>query len=87
MKFKVEWSRDALKDIKKLDKPMAARITQAIQMFSETGEGDVKRLTNAGGLYRLRVGTWRVLFRIVHGEVRIMLVQGVLPRGEAYKRM
>ena len=87
MRYEVEWSRDALKDIKRLDKPLVTRITSAIEVFAQTGEGDVKRLTNARGIYRLRVGDWRILFRIIDGEIQIMLIQGVLPRGEAYKRM
>ena len=76
----------ALKDIRQLDKPLIARITRAIEVFAETGSGDVKRLTNADGAYRLRVGEWRVRFRLVHREIQIMLIQAVLPRGEAYKR-
>lgn len=51
-----------------------------------SGRGDMKRLTNADGAYRLRVGEWRVLFRRVHAEMHIMLIQAGLPRGEAHKR-
>lgn len=87
MIYEVQWSRDALKDMRKLDKPLVARIALAIEMFAQTGKGDVKRLTNAFGVYRLRVGTWRVLFRIIDDEIQIMFIQGVFPRGEAYKRL
>jgi len=38
------------------------RILLALTRFGETGEGDVKLLTDRPGLYRLRVGKWRVLF-------------------------
>lgn len=86
MRYEIEWSQGALKDIRRLDKPLIARITRAIEVFAETGRGDVKRLTNADGAYRLRVGEWRVRFRLVHTEIQIMLIQAVLPRGEAYKR-
>lgn len=86
MRYHVEWSRQALRDMRRLDKPLVTRITHAVATFAETGHGDVKRLTNAGGVYRLRVGDWRVRFRLVEGEIEIMLVQNVLPRGEAYKR-
>ncbi|MHB1627892.1 MAG: type II toxin-antitoxin system RelE family toxin [Bacilli bacterium] len=86
MRYEIEWSQGALKDIRRLDKPLIARITRAIEVFAETGRGDVKRLTNADGAYRLRVGEWRVRFRLVHREIQIMLIQAVLPRGEAYKR-
>jgi len=87
MRYAVEWSRDSIKDIKRLDKPLVARITYAIEAFADEGKGDVKRLVDADGVYRLRVGDWRVLFRLLHNEVHVMLIQSVLPRGEAYKRM
>ena len=86
MKYEIEWSHEALKDVRRLDKPVATRITHAIELFAETGHGDVKKLTNAGGAYRLRVGDWRVRFTIIDGELHVMLIQSVLSRGEAYKR-
>lgn len=86
MRYEIEWSQGAIKDIRRLDKPLIARITRSIEVFAETGRGDVKRLTNADGVYRLRVGEWRVRFRLVRTEIQIMLIQAVLPRGEAYKR-
>ncbi|OPG15424.1 type II toxin-antitoxin system RelE family toxin [Ferroacidibacillus organovorans] len=86
MRYEIEWSQGSLKDIRRLDKPLIERITRAIEVFAETGRGDVKRLINADGAYRLRVGEWRVRFRFVHREIQIMLIQAVLPRSEAYKR-
>lgn len=86
MTFRVEWTRRALKDMRRLDKPTASRIIASVETFAETGRGDVKRLTNASGQYRLRVGDWRVRFRI-DTEIRILSVLRVLPRGEAYRDM
>ncbi|GMA66265.1 type II toxin-antitoxin system RelE/ParE family toxin (plasmid) [Alicyclobacillus fastidiosus] len=85
MKYDVEWSRQSIRDLRRLDKPTTSRIVNAVEMFAHTGHGDVKKLTNAGGQYRLRVGDWRVRFT-VDTEVRILGVLRVLPRGEAYKR-
>jgi len=75
MRYEIEWSQGALKDIRRLDKPLIARITGVIEVFAETGRGDLKRLTNADGAYRLRVGEWRVRFRLVHREIQIMLIK------------
>lgn len=86
MRYEIKWAQGAVKDIRRLDNPLIVRITRAIEAFAETGRGDGKRLTNADGAYRLRVGEWRVLFRLVHTDIQIMLIQAVLPRGEAYKR-
>ena len=80
------WSQGAIKHIRRLDKSLMIRIIRAIEEFAEMGRGDVKRLTQADGAYRLRVGQWRVRFRLIQTDNPIMLIQSVLPRGEAYKR-
>jgi mRNA-degrading endonuclease RelE of RelBE toxin-antitoxin system len=50
--------------------------------YGSTGEGTVKRLTDREGLYRLRVGKWRIFFDLDSpGTVR---VHGLDNRGEAY---
>jgi mRNA interferase RelE/StbE len=48
-------------------------------------DGDVKRLRGRGDEWRLRVGDWRVRFR-VDWERHIIVVIAVLPRGSAYAR-
>ena len=45
--------------------------------------GDVKRLIGCPGVYRLRVGTWRVLFELADGDV--IVVYRIAPRGSAYQ--
>jgi len=58
------------------------RILLVLTRYGETGEGDVKKLTDRPGLYRLRVGKWRVFFDLdTTNEVRI---HGIDTRGEAY---
>jgi len=42
------------------------RILLALTHYGETGEGDVKRLTDREGLYRLRVEKWRVFSTLTH---------------------
>jgi mRNA interferase RelE/StbE len=45
--------------------------------------GDVKRLVGSVGLWRLRVGDWRVIFRRDE-ENRVIIVVTVSARGSAY---
>ncbi|CAB3396059.1 type II toxin-antitoxin system RelE family toxin [Kyrpidia spormannii] len=66
MTYSVSWSRQALRDLQKLDKSTATRIIAAVETFAETGRGDVRRLSNVDGEYRLRVGNWRVRFILNH---------------------
>ena len=38
----VEWSKPALKELKRLDRKLRLRIVAAVARFAETSEGDVK---------------------------------------------
>jgi mRNA-degrading endonuclease RelE of RelBE toxin-antitoxin system len=52
----------ARSDLRRLDRDTAMRIPHALTRHGCTGEGDVKQLTDREGLYRLRVGKWRIFF-------------------------
>jgi len=78
----IEWSRKAESDIRKLDPPIAKRISAALDRFAETEHGDVVRLQGCDE-YRLRVGDWRVRFRLESGNVAVILRIG--HRSEAYR--
>jgi hypothetical protein len=59
---------------RRLDRETAMRILVALARFQSTGEGDVKLLTDREGLYRLRVGKWRVFFDLdAPDEIRAMV--------------
>jgi mRNA-degrading endonuclease RelE of RelBE toxin-antitoxin system len=76
------WEPAARTDLRRLDRKTAMRILLALTRYSQIGEGDVKPLTDREGLYRFRVGKWRVFFDLDRpGEVRI---HGIDNRGEAY---
>jgi len=76
------WDPAARSDLRRLDRDTAMRILLTLTRYGETGEGDVKALTDREGLYRLRVGKWRVLFDLDDPlEVRI---HGIDNRGQAY---
>jgi mRNA interferase RelE/StbE len=83
VKWTVEWSKGSLRDLRRLDTAVAQRVIQAVSRLAETGEGDVKKLKDMGGLMRLRVGDWRVFFRF--DTVRqLILVLNVVNRRDAY---
>ena len=72
----------ARSDLRRLDRDTAMRILHALTRYGSIGEGDVKRLTDRAGLYRLRVGKWRIFFDLDSPDsVRI---HGIDNRGEAY---
>ena len=83
MTYAVEWSKDALKTLRRIDRLTSARIIRAVERLATTGHGDVKKLVG-GDLYRLRVGDWRVIFTR-DDSVRVIFVERVAPRGGAYR--
>jgi mRNA interferase RelE/StbE len=48
-------------------------------------QGDTKRLVGGSGLWRLRVGDWRVIFER-DDQARLVTVLAVYARGGAYER-
>ena len=82
MKRRIIWDPAARTDLRRLDRDIAMRILLALTRYNETGEGDVKMLTDREGLYRIRVGKWRVFFSLeAPNAVRI---NGIDNRGQAY---
>jgi mRNA interferase RelE/StbE len=84
MTWRVEIASSAERDLRRLDRPVAARVLDALSRFAETGEGDVRRVLGVEGVSRLRVGDWRVLFRYAPTPQTIVVLR-IRPRGEAYR--
>ena len=76
------WEPAARADLRKLDRETAMRILLTLTRYGNTGEGDVKMLTDRDGLYRLRVGKWRLLFDLDSSNT--VRIHGIDNRGQAY---
>lgn len=63
---------------------MAGRIRASMQRFAIDYVGDVVKLTGQRGLYRLRVGDWRVIFAY-EDDGLVVLALRVLNRRDAYR--
>lgn len=84
----VLWRPDALVAIPQLKREIrdeSRRIGWAIDRFTTSGLGDVKKLTGQRGEFRLRVGDWRVRFTI-DAESQAMVILQVVRRNEATYR-
>ena len=76
------FTKQAIKYIEKLDKPTKQRIKYAINNLPF---GDIKHLKGTKNtLFRLRVGDFRIIFEMT---VENIIIQTILPRGEAYKNI
>lgn len=82
---KVEWEKEALDDLQKIDRPIVKRILNKISWFSryfnhitpETLSGDMS------GLFKLRIGDWRVIYTV---EKNTIIIKAVGHRKEIYNR-
>ena len=87
MRREIRWSRPAERDLDRIQRhssQVARRIFDAANRYAETGNGDVTKLTGEAGLYRLRVGDWRVIFSYEDGGL-VVLALRVLNRRDAYR--
>ena len=88
MRYHVEFSKRALKDIKKLDKSTAALILGWIRKNLEGCENprvhDKGLTANHSGEWRYRVGNYRLLAEIQDGKL-IILMLTVGHRSEVYQ--
>ncbi len=73
-----------VKDLKRLPVKQQRRVIERIEGMSEDLAGDVKRLTNFTPEYRLRVGSYRILFEIE--EESAIVIYRVRHRRDAYRK-
>ncbi len=81
---KVEWTKEAVEDLQKLDKPIAKRILNKISWFSQHFDNiTLEPLSRElAGTFKLRIGDWRVIYTI---EIDIIVIQAIGHRKEVYK--
>lgn len=81
--YKIIIRKKAKKFIDKLSKNERFRIIKAIELLPD-GE-DIKKLKGHDNLFRLRVGDYRIIYTVDHGEL-IVIVIDVGNRGEIYNK-
>ena len=79
----IEYSRDALRALQRMDRTTAVRIVAKIEQLATDPAAlanNIKALKGGEGLMRLRIGDWRVIYR----DGMIIAVIRIAPRGSAY---
>ncbi|MBN1166033.1 MAG: type II toxin-antitoxin system RelE/ParE family toxin [Methanospirillaceae archaeon] len=75
MPFQINYKRSVLKDLKKIDKVSGERIIREIEfkisVNPEIGEGFTGQFK---GLYKLRIGDWRVIYSIHHESILVLRI-------------
>ena len=86
--MKIRYSKKALKFLDRLNDKAVAQIKNAIAGLTQTPpRGDIKIMQGySDGRRRLRVGSWRVVYRYdCDGRIEILLVLEIGNRGDVYK--
>ncbi|MBI5048366.1 MAG: type II toxin-antitoxin system RelE/ParE family toxin [Deltaproteobacteria bacterium] len=81
---KVEWTKDALDDLQRLDKPVGRRILNKITWLSQHFNNITPEPLSGelSGAFKLRVGDWRVIYTV---EKEVIVIQAIGHRREIYK--
>lgn len=81
---KIEWTERAIKDLERLDKPVARRILKRLAGLSKNFQSIVPEPLTGGlkGMFKLRIGDWRAVYTV---EGKIIIIQFIGHRSEIYK--
>jgi mRNA interferase RelE/StbE len=81
---KIEWEKEALDDLQKIDWPIVKRILSKISWLSRHFDNIIPESLSGdmSGLFKLRIGDWRVVYAI---EKDAIIIKAVRHRREIYK--
>jgi mRNA interferase RelE/StbE len=72
------------KYLDRLNEPDKSRLKVAIERLGkEPPEGDIKPLAGQKGIFKLKIGGYRILFRYTKDDI---LVTHIDPRGQVYNK-
>ncbi|MEU7642457.1 MULTISPECIES: type II toxin-antitoxin system RelE family toxin [unclassified Streptomyces] len=87
MKYAFRFTAAAQRQLRAIDRPAAMRILAALTALGDDPyreDADIKKLTGPSGLYRLRVGNYRIAYQVEDGELIILVVK-VGDRRDVYR--
>ena len=84
--LRIEWTTRAVRDMRRLNPQDRERIIGRIERYASDPAAFARQVISLTGspFRRIRVGNYRVIFRIEREAVAIMLVLRVRHRREAY---
>lgn len=80
MAWKIKFEEQAVKELAKLDKPVAQRITKFLRervavLDDPRSIGEALKGSKLGEFWKYRVGDYRIISSIEDGEFRILVVR------------
>lgn len=85
--YRVRLLDTASKQLAVLDKPVARRVVERVHWLAENlADANFEALTgDFEGLFKLRVGDYRVVYELIHGE-QLVMIHAIGHRREIYRR-
>ena len=80
--FQLLVGEEALEQLRALPKDLRKRIGERLSALESGFTGDIKKLAGTENKYRLRMGNYRVLFRLAGKQIQVYAVKD---RKEAYE--
>ncbi len=85
MQYKLKWKRAATKEFKKLPKENQNKIINAVESLAQNPfSGNFRKMVNSKNSYRIRVGSYRVIYKIFKRQLIIEIIR-VRHRKDAYR--
>ena len=85
MNYSVQIKRSAAKELAEVAQPHRSRLVDAIDKLSGQPLAGAPLKGGLRGLRRLRVGAYRVIYEVLHGELLILAIR-IAHRSDAYRR-
>jgi mRNA interferase RelE/StbE len=86
-RWQIVFTRQPERIIRRLPRDLLRRIDQKLfDLEADPRPQGCKKLAGASDLYRVRVGDWRITYRIEDDQL-IVLVLEIAPRGGAYRNL
>ncbi|MFG3355835.1 type II toxin-antitoxin system RelE/ParE family toxin [Streptomyces sp. NPDC048001] len=89
MKYAFRFTAAAQRQLRAVSRPDAMRILTALTTLGDDPyrqDADVRKLAGPSGLYRLRVGSYRIAYQVNDGEL-VVLVVTVGHRRDVYRKL
>ena len=85
--YRVRLLDAASKDLARLDKPVARRIVERVHWLAKNlADTTLEALTGElDGLFKLRIGDYRVVYELIHDE-QLIMIHAIGHRREIYRK-
>ena len=87
MSYEIKFYKEAYKNLHKQDNKTRNRILDHLSLISENPrdpELDIKKMQGVDNQFRLRIGSFRVVYSIHNNELIVIVIK-LGPRGDVYK--